>query len=86
MRNLDKVYNLWIPFVTSRTNSPIFKIHYFFFQSLLEVYAPDRAKVFRNKYMMFHHGGMLFWFATSCVFFLVCRDNKICRVFLKYDL
>ena len=40
-------------------------------QSLLEVYAPDDAKVFRSKYMMFHHGGMMFWFITSCIFFVI---------------
>ncbi|XP_028398056.1 transmembrane protein adipocyte-associated 1-like isoform X1 [Dendronephthya gigantea] len=40
-------------------------------QSLLEVYAPNRAKIFKNKYDMFHHGGMLFWFITSCIFFVI---------------
>ncbi|CAB4040028.1 Hypothetical predicted protein [Paramuricea clavata] len=45
-------------------------------QSLLEVYTPDRTRIFKNKYMMFQHGGMLFWFITSCVFFVVCHRTS----------
>lgn len=43
----------------------------FLFQSLFEIYGRNRAQIFKNKYMMFHHGGMLFWFITSCIFFVV---------------
>ena len=62
-------------------NCEILKKHYFF-QSLLEVFAPNRAEVFKNKYMMFHHGGMLFWFITSCVFVLVCCARLHCCFYM----
>ncbi|XP_046839853.1 transmembrane protein adipocyte-associated 1-like [Xenia sp. Carnegie-2017] len=40
-------------------------------QLSLEVFKSNRDEIFKDKYTMFDHGGMIFWFVTSCMFVVV---------------